>query len=103
MSTTTTQHTSVSTARSQAAADGAHSHGVVPEASRGDRATSFALADFPPPTGREEDWRFSPMHRLAPLMSGVLTGAAPQVQVDADEQVLIEHVGREGEDRKSGV
>src|SRR5690625_4453009 len=97
MSTTTTENTSLSTDHSQAAADGAHSHGVVPEASRGDRATSFALADFPPPTGREEDWRFSPMNRLAPLMSGVLTGAAPQVQVDADEQVLIEHVGREDE------
>jgi len=97
MSTTTTENTSLSTDHSQAAADGAHSHGVVPEASRGDRATSFALADFPPPTGREEDWRFSPMNRLAPLMSGVLTGTGPQVQVEADEQVRVEHVGREDE------
>src|SRR5690625_7194979 len=97
MSTTTTENTSLSTDHSQAAADGAHSHGVVPEASRGDRATSFALADFPLPTGREEDWRFSPMNRLAPLMSGALTGAAPSAEVAADDQVKVERVGRDDE------
>jgi Fe-S cluster assembly protein SufD len=46
----------------------AHSHGVVPAASRAERQVSFDLADFPPPTGREEEWRFTPLDRMAPLL-----------------------------------
>lgn len=57
----------LSTDHSRATADGAHSHAVVPDASRADRITSFDPADFPVPTGREEQWRFSPMDRLGPL------------------------------------
>ena len=46
-----------------------HSHGVViPDLSRADRVTSFDVADFPVPTGREEQWRFTPIDRLASLM-----------------------------------
>src|SRR5699024_1703781 len=97
MSTTTTENTALPVDHSRASSDGAHSHGVVPEASRGDRASSFDLEDFPLPTGREEDWRFSPMNRLSPLMSGALTGAAPSVEVAADEQVKVERDGREDE------
>jgi len=97
MSTTTTENTALPVDHSRASSDGAHSHGVVPEASRGDRASSFALEDFPLPTGREEDWRFSPMNRLAPLMSGALTGAAPSAEVAADDQVKVERVGRDDE------
>ena len=53
------------TDHSQAVADGAHSHsGPVPA---GQRFSSFDLADFPVPTGREEDWRFTPLNRLAGL------------------------------------
>ncbi len=50
-----------------------HSHGnapVVPEASRGERLKSFNLADFAPLTGREEDWRFTPLRRLGGLLDG---------------------------------
>ena len=28
---------------------------------------SFELADFPVPTGREEEWRFTPLRRLRRL------------------------------------
>ena len=35
--------------------------------SRADRETSYQLADFPVLTGEEEDWRFTPLHRLAGL------------------------------------
>lgn len=46
-----------------------HSHGaVVPDASRAERTTSFEVADFPMPTGREEEWRFTPVDRLRELM-----------------------------------
>ena len=60
----------LSTDHSRAVADGAHSHGTVkPQGSRADRLTSFDLADFELPNGREEDWRFTPVKRLAGLFS----------------------------------
>jgi hypothetical protein len=53
----------------------AHSHGgpgghrvdtdEVPVQSRAERPASFDVADFAVPTGREEDWRFTPLDRLA--------------------------------------
>jgi Fe-S cluster assembly protein SufD len=38
-----------------------------PVGSRAERLTAFSLDDIPVPTGREEEWRFSPIHRLEPL------------------------------------
>ena len=60
--TTTTNESGLTTDHSRAVADGAHTHGVgdVPQASRAERKTSFDVADFPVPTGREEEWRFAP-------------------------------------------
>jgi Fe-S cluster assembly protein SufD len=57
------------TDHTQATADAAHSHGIVPDASRADRPTSFDVEAFPLPTGREENWRFSPVRELAPLFA----------------------------------
>ncbi|HZK04776.1 MAG TPA: Fe-S cluster assembly protein SufD [Actinomycetaceae bacterium] len=59
--TTTTDH-------SRAVLAGEHSHGAgqKPPASRAARTRSFDVADFPMPTGREEEWRFSRMKDLAP-------------------------------------
>ncbi|NMR21406.1 Fe-S cluster assembly protein SufD [Cellulomonas fimi] len=84
--------TGLSTDHSQAVADGAHTHGTggTPQGSRAERATSFDVADFALPTGREEEWRFAPVDRLAPLFAtelaghGVLTTVveAPEVQVE---------------------
>ena len=39
----------------------------VPDQSRAERRTSYDVADFPVPSGREEDWRFAPVDRLAGL------------------------------------
>lgn len=85
----------LSTDHSRAVADGEHRHGRggVPQSSRAARLTSFELADFPVPTGREEEWRFSPVARLAPLFDAEGTGLvgtgvrttvveAPEVQVE---------------------
>ena len=53
---------------------------------------SFDVADFPVPTGREEEWRFTPLRRLrglqgdAPLAAGkvtVETDPAPGVRVES--------------------
>jgi Fe-S cluster assembly protein SufD len=66
----------------------AHSHGGrpdgVPVRSRGERKASFDLADFDVPTGREEEWRFTPLDRLHDLQAGAApSGPAPDVEVDA--------------------
>ena len=55
---------------------------------------SFDPADFPVPTGREEEWRFTPLRRLRGLHSalgggdgkvGVVADAAPGVTIDNGE------------------
>lgn len=58
---------------------------------------SFDVADFPVPHGREEEWRFTPLERLAGLHDGtaVATGSAVKVAIDAPEGVIIETVGRD--------
>ncbi|MCQ9164680.1 Fe-S cluster assembly protein SufD [Arthrobacter sp. STN4] len=84
----------------------AHSHGDshgggvgVPDSSRAGRLTSYKLADFPLITGREEDWRFTPLKRLRGLdRVGVkgqqLDGPAPAVEVTKPDAVTVETVGR---------
>ena len=52
----------------------AHTHSaetMVPDTSRGERRRSFDVADFPVPSGREEEWRFTPLD----LLGGVLSDA----------------------------
>ena len=43
---------------------------------------SFSLDDFPVPTGREEEWRFTPLRKLRGLHSSPVAGG--KVTVDAD-------------------
>ncbi|GAA4422790.1 Fe-S cluster assembly protein SufD [Georgenia halophila] len=96
--TTTQSPENLTTDHSRATADEAHTHGqgaAAAGASRGDRGTSFALADFPLPNGREEDWRFTPVNRLQKIFAGDLTGEGPTVSVEHDDAVQVERVGRD--------
>ena len=43
-------------------------------ASHATRPASFDPAAFPMPTGQEEEWRFTPLGQLAPLLSGPFDG-----------------------------
>jgi len=52
-----------------------------PAGSRAERITSFDLAVIPVPTGIEEEWRFSPVDRLAPLFDVVHDGDAVEMDV----------------------
>jgi Fe-S cluster assembly protein SufD len=84
-----------------------HSHGAtpVPGDRRGERHRSFELADFDVPTGREEDWRFTPLHRLRHLHEDDTPAeGSVSVQVDAAPEVQVETVAR-GDARlgKAGV
>lgn len=62
--------------------DPAASIGTVPSTSRADRTTSFDVADFPVPTGREEEWRFTPVKKVASLLQeGTTAHSTWQVEV----------------------
>ncbi len=74
-----------------------HSHGAtpVPGDSRGLRGTSFDLVDFEVPTGREEEWRFTPLDRLRHLHEDDSPGeGSVLVDVDAAPEVEVDTVGR---------
>ena len=58
--------------------------------SRAARPTSCAVADFPPPTGREEEWRFTPIDRLGRVLSeGPGDPDATDVRVEAPDGVTL--------------
>ena len=93
----------LSTDHSRAVADGAHSHGTggTPQGSRAERKTSFDVAQFPLPTGREEEWRFTPVDRIAPLFAAELTGHGVLTTVVQAPEVVVEIVDRD--DPRLGV
>jgi Fe-S cluster assembly protein SufD len=75
-----------------------HSHGAtpVPGDSRGERHRSFEPADFDVPVGREEEWRFTPLHRLRHLHEDAPAGdGGVSVHVDAAPEVDVETVARD--------
>lgn len=67
----TTVHDAITTA-ARAHTDSAAA--FVPSQSRAERTASFDVAAFPLPSGREEDWRFTPVKKLAGLLAEGATG-----------------------------
>ncbi len=78
---------------------GAHAHSdgapVVPEQSRAERITSFDVADFPLPTGREEAWRFTPVDRLGPLLRDTPSGARLAWDAELPQGVTLRRITAE--------
>ncbi len=62
---TVTQETAPQAPGSRAHTDSGAAY--VPDQSRAERKTSYDVADFVVPGGREEDWRFTPVDRFADL------------------------------------
>jgi Fe-S cluster assembly protein SufD len=56
---------------------------------------SYDLADFPEPTGREEEWRFTPLRRLRGLHTDAAAGPGVVVTADPAPEVTVETVGRD--------
>ena len=67
------------------------------DASRAERMTSYKVEDFSPLTGREEDWRFTPLKRLGGLHTDSLEHSAPAPKLPAPSAVVVEEVQREDE------
>jgi Fe-S cluster assembly protein SufD len=57
--------------------------GEVPLLSAGERFTSYDLAAFEVPSGREENWRFTPMRRLRGLHDG-------SAVIDGDVEITVD-------------
>ncbi|ACY97791.1 MULTISPECIES: Fe-S cluster assembly protein SufD [Thermomonospora] len=57
--------------------------------------SSYDVADFPVPTGREEEWRFTPLRRLRDLHKGAEGGGEVDVVIEAAPEVKVERVGRD--------
>jgi Fe-S cluster assembly protein SufD len=67
-----------------------------PADARVEQHASFDVADFPVPTGREEEWRFTPLDRLRGLHDGTAAdGGKVTVSTWAPEEVTTEWVGRD--------
>jgi Fe-S cluster assembly protein SufD len=67
---------------------GAHAHGgPVPTGSPAERFTSTDPDAFGRPTGREEEWRFTPMRRVRALLDGAPSGRHPRWDADLPEGV----------------
>jgi len=62
---------------------------MAPHRSRAERTSSFDVADFPLPTGREEEWRFTVLDRLGDLLEDTATGAHLDWQQDLPEGVTL--------------
>ncbi len=77
----------------------AHTHGgrpdtdAVPAQSRGQRPASFDVDVFPVPTGREEDWRFTPLDRLGGLLDGEPSQARLEWSTDLPDGVELVTLG----------
>jgi Fe-S cluster assembly protein SufD len=69
---------------------------VQPVDARLDAVASYDVADFAVPTGREENWRFTPLNRLRGLHDGsaVATDGAVKVDISAPAGVVVEAVER---------
>jgi Fe-S cluster assembly protein SufD len=55
-----------------------HSHGPgspIPVQTRNERPSSFAIADFPPVSGREVDWMHTPVAKLSDLVAESVLGS----------------------------
>ena len=71
----------------------AHSHGagVVPDASRAERVTSFDVDAFAVPTGREEEWKFSPLREFAPLFEAADAAPGSSAAVEVSGPAVLVH------------
>nr|WP_245162188.1 Fe-S cluster assembly protein SufD [Brevibacterium marinum] len=72
-----------------------HSHGAdvqVPDSKRDTRTRSFDVSAFPVPTGREEEWRFSPVRKLGDFFTDAASEAKLSTTGDLPEGISVEEI-----------
>ncbi|GAB2615910.1 Fe-S cluster assembly protein SufD [Kribbella endophytica] len=72
-----------------------HSHGPgspVPLQARSERTTSYDVADFAVPNGREEEWRFTPVKALKGLYADEAGTESPKIEARGPEGVVVETI-----------
>jgi Fe-S cluster assembly protein SufD len=79
-----------------ASSAGGHSHGPG-ERPRAERFTSRNPDAFGVPTGREEEWRFTPLARMRDLLQPLAATDPPEVTVDAPDGVEIRRIAGDAE------
>ena len=72
---------------------------TVPVQTRSERFHSVNPEDFAPVTGREAEWRLSPVTELSALIDGPLDGGDYPIEVDAAAGVTVEFVDVDGSGR----
>lgn len=79
-------------------ADATASHGAgsaIPVQTRNERFGSTDVTAFPPVTGREANWKLTPVGVLAHLIDGELDGAAYPAEITASDGATVGWVGRD--------
>ena len=66
----------------------------VPVQTRSERFSSTVVADYPEVTGRELEWKFSPIAKLRPLIDGELDGGPWHYESGATTGVRLEWIDR---------
>jgi Fe-S cluster assembly protein SufD len=66
-----------------------------PDQSRSERFRSTRFTDFDAVTGREIEWRYSPVARLQALTAGPLAGSRYDYECQSDDGVSVRWVGRD--------
>src|SRR6478735_4963209 len=72
-----------------------HLRAPVPVQTRSERFTSTDVADFPAVTGREAMWKYTPVARLAELLTGELDGSPYVYDATTAAGVTTEWIGRD--------
>jgi len=62
---------------------------------RPERITSRDVEAFPVITGREEEWRFTPLDRVRPLLEGAPSGATLQWKTELPDGVTLQEIDRD--------
>jgi len=69
--------------------------GARPPKTKSQALRSYDVADFPALTGLEEEWRFTPLKRLRPLLDGLAAQGQVITEARTPEGVTAEWVGRD--------
>ena len=78
-----------------------HEVSLVPATDHSPTIVSLDVADFPVPNGREEEWRFTPLKRIAGLQNAEApAGSALAITADVTEGVTFEAAGAKDATRR---